>query len=106
MPLLPSTAKIIARTQLKRTKPVEKILSDLVKRGLLLGLKVNNETKYQIPAAVPGFFEFQLMDGTDTFSKRRFARDMRELLFNNPETFYGQYDKMKSSFARVRSYTI
>lgn len=101
MPFLPSSAKIIAITQFKRKKPVEKILTDLVDRGLLLGLTINNTKKYQIPAAVPGFFEIQLMDGKDTPLKRKFAKDMNHLLLNDPDTFYGKYDKMKSSFARV-----
>lgn len=101
MPLGPATARRIAIAQLKKTADVEKTLLDLVDRGLMIDLDFDGVKKFVIPVAVPGIFEFQLMDGKDTPLKRRFAQEMRDLLFSEPDSFYGRYDKIGSSFARV-----
>lgn len=101
MPLFPASARVIALLQFKKPSAVEKTLLDLVDRGLMIEIVVKGVQKFMIPVAVPGLFEFQLMDGGDTPLKRKFARTVHDALLNTPELFYGKYEKMGSSFARV-----
>lgn len=101
MPLMPATATKIALLQFKRPSKIKKILTGMADRGLLIDLDIKGKTKYMIPVTVPGLAEFQIMDGKDTPEKRKFAREFHEMFFSNPEVFYGEWEKMGSSFARV-----
>lgn len=101
MPMSPSTAKVIALLQFKKPSVVEKTLLDLVDRGLMLEIVLKGVQRFMIPVAVPGLFELQLMDGGDTPLKRKFAKTIHNALLDTPDVFYGKYEKMGSSFARV-----
>ncbi len=101
MPMMPVSARVVARLQGKDLKKVEPMLLDLVSRGLLVEFNKNGVQKFQMAPFVPGVVEMQLMKGEDTPQARQIAHKMHELLFDMHDEFLDALEKMGSSFARV-----
>ncbi len=101
MPILPSSAKTIARTQFKSIKSVEKLLMDMVARGLLVEFTQKGVQKFQMAPFVPGIVEMQLMKGEDTPESKRTAQIIHDSSLEMHDEFLDRLEKMKTSFARV-----
>ena len=101
MPLMPASAKTIARLQFKNVKKVEKMLQDMVSRGLLIEFMDGGTQKFQMAPFIPGVVEMTLMKGEDTPEIRRYAKKMHDLLEDSNSRVLDKIDAMGSSFARV-----
>ncbi len=101
MPMLPSSAKTIARLQFKNLKKVEEMLNDMASRGLLVEFSKNGVQKYIMAPFVPGVVEMQLMKGEDTPESRESAHELHDNLYEMHDEFLNALEKMNTSFARV-----
>ena len=101
MPMMPATAKLIAKLQFKDPVKVEKMLLDMVSRGLMIEFTRDGTQKFTMAPFIPGVVEFQLMKGEDTPETRRYAKKMHDLLEDNATQVLDKIDEMGSSFARV-----
>ena len=101
MPLMPVSAKTIARLQFKNPAKVEKMLQDMVRRGLLIEFTDDGVQKSQMAPFIPGVVEMTLMKGEDTPESRRYAKKMHDLLEESNSRILDKIDAMGSSFARV-----
>jgi ferredoxin len=101
MPLMPVSAKTAARLQFKNAGKVEKMLQDMVNRGLLIEFTDDGVEKFQMAPFIPGVVEMTLMKGEDTPESRRYAKKMQDLLEDSNSRVLDKIDAMDSSFARV-----
>ncbi len=101
MPMMPASAKLIAKTQFKDEKKVEKMLQDMVSRGLLIEFTKDGTQKFQMAPFIPGVVEMTLMKGEDTPESRAYAKKMHELLEDSNSRVLDKIEGMGSSFARV-----
>jgi len=101
MPLMPVSAKTIARLQFKNPEKVEKMLLDMVNRGLLIEFTDDGVQKFQMAPFIPGVAEMTLMKGEDTPESRRYAKKMHDLLEDSSSRVLDKIDAMDSFFARV-----
>jgi ferredoxin len=101
MPLMPASAKTIARLQFKNPKKVEKMLQDMVNRGLLIEFVDDGVQKFQMAPFIPGVVEMTLMKGEDTPESRQYAKKMHDLLEESNHRVLDKIEGMGSSFARV-----
>ena len=101
MPLMPVSAKTVARLQFKNPAKVEKMLQDMVNRGLLIEFTDDGVQKFQMAPFIPGVVEMTLMKGEDTPESRRYAKKMHALLEESSSRVLDKIDAMDSSFARV-----
>ncbi len=101
MPMMPVSARFIAKSQFKNVKKVEKMLQDMVSRGLLIDLTMNGVQKFAMAPFIPGVVEMQLMKGDDTPETRRYAKKLHALLEDNSPLVLDKLEGMGSSFARV-----
>ena len=101
MPMMPASAKTIARLQFKNVAKVEKMLQDMVTRGLLIEFMEEDTQKFQMAPFIPGVVEMTLMKGEDTPESRRYAKKMHRLLEDSTSRVLDKIDGMGSSFARI-----
>ena len=101
MPLMPVSAKTVARLQFKNPAKVEKMLQDMVNRGLLIEFTDDGVQKFQMAPFIPGVVEMTLMKGEDTPESRRYAKKMHDLLEDSNSRVLDKIEAMGSSFARV-----
>jgi len=101
MPLMPVSAKTAARLQFKNPAKVERMLLDMVNRGLLIEFTDDGVQKFQMAPFIPGVVEMTLMKGEDTPESRQYAKKMHDLLEDSSSRVLDKIEAMDSSFARV-----
>ncbi len=101
MPMMPVSAKVIARTQFKNVRKVENMLHSMVSRGLLIELTKNGAQRYAMAPFIPGVVEMTLMKGEDTPESRAYAKKMHDCLEENSSRTLDKLEEMNSSFARI-----